>query len=47
LVETGDGQRQTPAVTGTSHRPGGSDRAVRPVERIETARPATRPTVDR
>jgi hypothetical protein len=42
-VEPGESSRQV----GTSHRPVGSDRSVRPVERIETARPTARPTVDR
>jgi hypothetical protein len=39
--------RPVPPSTPASHRTAGSDRVARPVERIETARPATRPTADR
>jgi Glycosyl transferase family 2 len=46
LVEGGENSRQVTPSTGSSHRSAG-DRSARSVERIETARPATRPTVDR
>jgi hypothetical protein len=46
LLEGSENSRQVTPTTGTSHRSAG-DRSARSVERIETARPATRPTIDR
>jgi hypothetical protein len=46
-VGAGENRRQAAPASGSGHRPTGADRSARSVERIETARPTTWPTVDR